>query len=105
MTLFLQIHWWIIVNDCSIKEQLYSSLWLRFKYNNQPLLSNTRSLFDNKEPLLRNSRPLFEKVFEKFGCFTFIHLFCNCSLSEVSLLGGIEGRNLYIEKAYLTLCA
>lgn len=36
-----------------------------------------------------------------FGGFTLIYLFCNCSLAEVSLSGGIEGGNLYIEKAYL----
>ena len=40
-----------------------------------------------------------------FGGFTLIYLFCNCSLAEVSLSSGIEGGNLYIEKAYLTLCA
>ena len=40
-----------------------------------------------------------------FGGFTFICLLCDCSLAEVSLLSGIEVGNLYIEKAYLTLCA
>ena len=49
--------------------------------------------------------PIMKKVSEKFGGFTLIYLFCNCSLAEVSLSSGIEGGNLYIEKAYLTLCA
>ena len=46
-----------------------------------------------------------EKVWKKFGGFTFIYLICKCSLAEVPLLGGIRVENLYIEKAYLTLCA
>ena len=48
----------------------------------------------------------FLNFFRKtFGGFTFICLLCDCSLAEVSLLSGIEVGNLYIEKAYLTLCA
>ena len=79
MTLFLQIHWWIIVNDCPIKEQLSSSLWLRltFKCNNPPLLNNTRALSDNKVPLLRNKRALLKKDEDCFcGSQSFLYL-CN----------------------------
>ena len=46
-----------------------------------------------------------KKVLSLFGSFTFIHLLCNRSLAEISLSSGIEGGNLYIGKAYLTLCA
>ena len=46
-----------------------------------------------------------KKMRKTFGGFTFICLLCPCSLAEVSLSSGIVGGKLYIEKAYLTLCA